>query len=305
MKKKLITKIKNIEFNSPIVAASGTFGYGDEVKDFVDLSEIGCIITKSITAEKRDGNPSSRIHGYSSGMINSIGLANMGVESFCDKKIPILNSIKTKFIISVAGSSFDDYIQVVRQIENAGGRHVGYEINVSCPNVKEGGMEFGVDKNTTYRLAKKIRALTDKILIIKLSPNVTNIEDIALSAEEAGADAISAVNTFVGLGIDYKTGKMLLSTKFGGVSGPPIKPMALAKVHKIYNKVKIPIIGIGGISSYKDILEFIRVGSSMVQIGTLNYRDPSIISTFNNSLESFLNDNNIGNISKLVGCYSE
>ena len=134
---------------------------------------------------------------------------------------------------------------------------------------------------------------------------MTNIADIALSAEEAGADAISAVNTFVGLGIDYKTGKMLLSTKFGGVSGPPIKPMALAKVHQIYNKVKIPIIGIGGISSYKDILEFIRVGSSMVQIGTLNYRDPSIISTFNNSLESFLNDNNISNISKLVGCYSE
>ena len=305
MKNILTTKIKNTEFRSPIIAASGTFGYGDEANNFVDLSEIGCIITKSITLDKREGNPSSRIHGANAGMINSIGLANIGVQDFCKKKISALNSIDTDFIVSVAGSSFQEYIQVVDEIEKTDSRHAGYEINISCPNIKEGGMEFGVDKEATFKLTKSLRSATDKILIIKLSPNVSNIEQIALSAESAGADAISAVNTFVGLGIDYKTGKMLLSTKFGGVSGPPIKPMALAKVHKIYNKVKIPIIGMGGVSSFKDIVEFIRVGSSMVQVGTLNYRNPSIISTFNADLRKFLIKNNITHISELKGLYSD
>ena len=303
MKNSLITKIKNIEFSSPIIAASGTFGYGDEAEKFVDLNEIGCIITKSITMQKREGNPSSRIHGSDSGMINSIGLANIGVQDFCDKKLSSLNSINTNFIVSVAGSTFEEYIEVVKKIESANGNNVGYEINISCPNVKEGGMEFGVDREATFKLTKSLRSVTDKILIIKLSPNVSNIEDIALSAESAGADAISAINTFIGLGIDYKSGKMLLSTKFGGVSGPPIKPMALAKVHKIYNKVQIPIIGMGGVSSYKDVLEFIRIGSSMVQVGTLNYRSPSIISTFNSDLKKFLIDNGIGHIGELIGSY--
>ena len=301
----LKVKIKNIEFSSPIIAASGTFGYGDEVSDFIDLTKIGCIITKSVTLEPRKGNLTPRITESPSGMINSIGLANVGVEAFCTKKLPVLNNINTNFIISIAGSKVEDYMSVMSKIESCEGDHVGYEINISCPNVKEGGMEFGVDKNITLDLVSQLRNLTDKLLIIKLSPNVTSIENIALAAQEGGADAISAVNTFIGMGIDYKTGKMILSTKFGGVSGPAIKPLALAKVHKVFNSINIPIIGMGGISSYKDVIEFIRIGSTMVQIGTLNYRDPSMISEINNKLTIYLKENRINSITDLVGNYCE
>ena len=301
----LKTKIRNIEFNSPIIAASGTFGYGDEVKKFVDLSKLGCVITKSITLEPRIGNPSPRIFESESGMINAIGLANLGVKKFCIEKLPDLRNIDTNFLISIAGSNFDDYVKVMEEIENCDGSHVGYEINVSCPNVKKGGMEFGVDHKVTLKLTSELRKLTDKILIIKLSPNVTSIEKIALAAQDGGADAVSAVNTFVGMGINYRTGKMTLSTKFGGVSGPPIKPLALAKIHKIYNEVEIPIIGMGGISNFEDVVEFIRVGSTMVQVGTLNYRDPSLISKMNDKLKNFLTINKINNISELIGNYCE
>ena len=301
----LQTKIRNIEFNSPIIAASGTFGYGDEVKQFVDLSKLGCVITKSITLEPRIGNPSPRIFESESGMINAIGLANLGVKKFCIEKLPDLRNIDTNFLISIAGSNFDDYVKVMEEIENCDGSHVGYEINISCPNVKKGGMEFGVDHKVTLKLTSELRKLTDKILIIKLSPNVTSIEKIALAAQDGGADAVSAVNTFVGMGINYRTGKMTLSTKFGGVSGPPIKPLALAKIHKIYNEVEIPIIGMGGISNFEDVVEFIRVGSTMVQVGTLNYRDPSLISKMNDKLKNFLIINKINNISELIGNYCE
>ena len=301
----LKVKIKNIEFNSPIIAASGTFGYGDEFGGFVDLKKIGCIITKSITLEPRIGNKSSRIHESDSGMINSIGLANVGVEKFCSTKIPSLNKIDSKYIISIAGRTIDEYISVLKNIEKFDGKHVGYEINVSCPNVKHGGMEFGVDKDMTFELTSKLRSITNKLLIIKLSPNVTKIEDIAKSCELAGADAVSAVNTFQGLAVDYKTGKMILSTTYGGVSGKAIKPLALAKIHKIYSNVNIPILGMGGISSFQDVIEFLRVGSTMVQVGTLNYLSPVILSSFYNDLRSFLSKNNISNIASLTGRYIE
>ena len=270
-------KIKDVIFNSPIIAASGTFGYGNEVEKFIDLSKLGAVITKSITLHPREGNPSPRIHGSDSGMINSIGLANVGVEKFCKDKVQSLNNLKTKYIVSIAGSTIDEYVEILTKIERSNGNHIGYEINISCPNVKQGGIEFGVNTDIVSSLTRQLRQLTQKLLIIKLTPNVTDISEIALSAQEAGADAISAVNTFQGLAIDYKTGKMLLSTTFGGVSGSPIKPLALAKVHKIYNKINIPIIGMGGICTFEDTIEFFRVGSSMVQIGTLNYRDPSLI----------------------------
>ena len=301
----LTLKIKDIVFKSPIMVASGTFGYGNEVKDLVDISKIGCIITKSVTLEPREGNPPPRIHETSSGMLNSIGLANVGINEFCDKKLPYLNKMKTHFIINIAGSTMDEYAKVLNMLENSNGNHIGYEINISCPNVKEGGMEFGVDSDMTYKLTSKLRSITNKLLIMKLSPNVTNIEEIALAAERGGADAVSAVNTFVGMGIDYKTGKMLLSTKFGGLSGPAIKPMAIAKIHKIYNEVKIPIIGMGGISNFEDIIEFIRAGSSLVQIGTLNYKEPSIACRLYDDLKIFLTKANIKNINYLVGKYNE
>lgn len=301
----LSIKIKDIEFNSPIVAASGTYGYGDEFDSFVDLTKIGCIITKSITVEERNGNPSPRVYESGSGMINAIGLANMGVKNFCKLKLQKLNKIKTKFIVSVAGSEIQDYIDVVTQIEKCDGSHIGYEINISCPNVKKGGMEFGVNKEVAEKLTAELRKLTSKLLIVKLSPNVTSIEDIGVSVQNGGADAISAVNTFTGLGINYNTGNMVLSTIYGGVSGPPIKPLALAKVHKLYNEVKIPIIGMGGIVSFKDIIEFIRVGSSMIQVGTLNYRDPSKINSLYDQLKFFLIKNKIDSISELIGKYND
>ena len=299
----LKVKIKDIEFSSPIIAASGTFGYGDEVSKLVDLSKIGCVITKSITYENRDGNDHPRIHESSSGMLNSIGLANVGVVNFCKEKLPKLNNIKTKFIISIAGSTFEEYQSVLKTIESANGEHVGYEINVSCPNVKAGGMEFGINHDMIFDLVSELRKLTNKLLIVKLSPNVTDIEKIAASSERAGADAISAINTLQGLAIDSKSGNFLLSTKFGGLSGPAIKPVALAKVFKVYNNVKIPIIGMGGISSVSDIVEFLRVGSAMVQIGTVNYRDPSLISKLYDQMLNFMKENNINKITDLTGNY--
>jgi len=295
--------IRDVRFFSPIIAASGTFGYGDEVQEFVDLSKIGSVITKSITLEPREGNPSPRIHESNSGMINSIGLANMGVDSFCDTKLDSLNKLKTNFIVSVAGSSLDEYAQVIEQIDKTDGKHVGYEVNISCPNVKEGGIEFGVNKDVTFKLTSRLRKLTDKLLIIKLTPNVTNIAEIAQAAESGGADAVSAVNTFQGLAISHKTGKMLLSTKFGGISGPGIKPLALAKVHKIYEQINIPILGMGGIVNCTDVVEFLRVGASMVQIGTLNYRNPSLISTIHDELHSIMIKNKFSKLSDLIGAY--
>ena len=296
-------KIRDVIFNSPIIAASGTFGYGNEVEKFIDLSKLGAVITKSITLQPREGNPSPRIHGSDSGMINSIGLANVGVENFCKDKVQSLNNLKTKYIVSIAGSTIDEYVEILTQIDRSNGNHVGYEINISCPNVKQGGIEFGVNTDIVSSLTRQLRQLTQKLLIIKLTPNVTDITEIALSAQEAGADAISAVNTFQGLAIDYKTGKMLLSTTFGGVSGSPIKPLALAKVHKIYNKINIPIIGMGGICTFEDTIEFFRVGSSMVQIGTLNYRDPSLIVSIYDRLNEFMLKNNFSSILDLVGNY--
>ena len=301
----LTTKIKDIVFKSPIILASGTFGYGYEGKDLLNIDKLGAIITKSLTLESREGNPHSRIHETSSGMLNAIGLANVGVNDFCRTKLSLLNEINTNIIISIAGSKIEDYVEVMSILENSNGKHIGYEINVSCPNVKKGGIEFGVNEDIIYQLTSKLRKITKKLLIIKLTPNVTSIEKIAQSAENGGADAISAVNTFLGMAIDYKTGKILLSTKFGGVSGPAIKPLAIAKVHKIYNEVNIPIIGMGGISSFSDIIEFLRAGSNLIQVGTLNYRDPSILNKLYDDLEIFLKQIKIKNINDLVGKYNE
>mgnify|MGYP006133708413 CR=1 FL=1 len=301
----LSIKIKDITFNSPIIAASGTFGYGYEVKDMVDLNKIGCVITKSITLESREGNPQPRLHMSSSGMLNAIGLANVGVNKFCRDKLPKLDNLGTNVIISIAGSCIEEYINILKIIESSNGKHIGYEINISCPNVKKGGMEFGINSEITNKLTKALRLLTDRLLIVKLSPNVTSIEDIALAAESGGADMISAVNTFLGTAIDYKTGKFSLSSKFGGLSGPAIKPIALAKVNKIYKKVNIPIIGMGGVSSFQDVIEFIRLGSTLVQMGTLNYRDPSMICNFYDEIKLFIEESEFSSINELVGKFDE
>ena len=204
--------IKNIRFENPILVASGTYGYGDEVKDLVEVEKIGGIITKSVTLLPREGNPPPRIFETNCGMLNSIGLANVGVDNFCKDKVPYLNKLSNNIIINIAGSQIEDYIQTLKKIESSDSNHKGYEINISCPNVKEGGMEFGVCAKTTEKLTSKLRKETNKLLIMKLSPNVTNIGDIALGAENGGADAISAINTVVGMSINIKTLKPNLYT---------------------------------------------------------------------------------------------
>ena len=297
----LALKIKDIAFKNPIMVASGTYGYGNEVSDFVDLSRFGAIITKSVTRNPREGNPVPRIFGVSSGMLNSIGLANLGVEKYVDEKIPYLNKIDTNIIINIAGTRIDDYIETLEMLDNADSKHIGYEINISCPNVKEGGMQFGVSPDMTRELTQELRKRTDKILIMKLSPNVTSIQDIGLAAQDGGADAVSAINTVIGMSIDINTRKPRLSTVMGGLSGPCIKPVALANVYKLFKSLDIPIIGIGGISNCDDVIEFMLTGARFIQLGTINYKYPNLVETLTDELQSYLEQHSIDHIKDIVG----
>ena len=294
-------KLKDIEFSSPLLTASGTYGYGHEVRDMADVNQWGGIITKSVTRHPREGNPSPRIAETRSGMINSIGLANLGVEKYCNEIIPLLNELQTKVIINIAGSAMKDYLETMEMLESKNGKHVGYEINISCPNVKEGGIEFGVNCEMTEQLTIEMRKRTDKLLIMKLSPNVTRIEDIAQAAESGGADAVSAINTVVGMAIDLKTRRPKLNTTFGGLSGPAIKPIAIANVHKVFKAVNIPIIGIGGIATAKDVVEFLLAGATMVQIGTMNYQNPNLGVQLKEELSEYYSQNEIEKTEDLIG----
>ena len=294
-------KLKDIEFSSPLLTASGTYGYGHEVRDMADVNQWGGIITKSVTRHPREGNPPPRIAEIRSGMINSIGLANLGVEKYCNEIIPLLNELQTKVIINIAGSAMEDYLETMEMLESKNGKHVGYEINISCPNVKEGGIEFGVNYEMTEQLTIEMRKRTDKLIIMKLSPNVTRIEDIAQAAESGGADAVSAINTVVGMAIDLKTRKPKLNTTFGGLSGPAIKPIAIANVHKVFKAVNIPIIGIGRIATAEDVLEFILAGASLVQVGTMNYQNPDLGAELKQKVSKYLDENGINSIDDLIG----
>tara|TARA_B110000263_G_scaffold27457_1_gene20940 strand:- start:936 stop:1850 length:915 start_codon:yes stop_codon:yes gene_type:complete len=294
-------KIRDIEFSSPLLTASGTYGYGHEVQDMVDVNQWGGIITKSVTRHPREGNPPPRIAETNAGMLNSIGLANLGVEKYIEEIIPFLNELQTKVIINIAGSGKQDYLETMEMLESANGKHVGYEINISCPNVKEGGIEFGVNCDMTEKLTQEMRKRTDKLLIMKLSPNVTRIEDIAQAAEAGGADAVSAINTVVGMAIDLKTRMPKLNTTFGGLSGPAIKPIAIANVHKVFNAVKIPIIGIGGIATAEDVIEFLLAGATMIQIGTMNYQNPNLGTQIKEELVTYYSQNGIKNTEDLIG----
>ena len=294
-------KIRNIKFYSPLLTASGTYGYGHEVQDLVKVNEWGGIITKSVTRYPREGNSPPRIAETSSGMLNSIGLANIGVEQYCQDIIPFLNKLKTKVIINIAGSEVDDYVDTLKILEKTNGNHVGYEINISCPNVKKGGMEFGVNADMTEKLTSEMRSRTDKLLIMKLGPNVTCIEDIAMAAESGGADAVSAINTLVGMAIDIHKRKPKLYTTYGGLSGPAIKPIAVANIHKIYKAINIPVIGIGGIASLDDVIEFLLAGASLVQIGTMNYQNPNLGPQLQDELSLYLTEQGIDDISELIG----
>ena len=267
--------IGNITFKNPIWVASGTFGYGTEAPDLIDVNTLGAIVTKSITRQPREGNPPPRIVETSSGMINSIGLANIGVEQYIKEMLPVYDNLSTNIIMNIAGTDINEYIEILELIENRSSNIAGYEINISCPNVKKGGMEFGVDSEMTAKLTEELRKRTDRLIIMKLSPNVTDIVSIGKAAENAGADGVSAINTVVGMSINAKTIKSNIFTTYGGLSGPAIKPVGLAAVHKLYNQLSIPIIGMGGIVSSTDVLEYILAGSTAVQVGTANFRNPA------------------------------
>ncbi len=293
--------IGSTTFKNPIFVASGTFGYGTENPELVDISKLGAIVTKSITLNPREGNPPPRIVETSSGMINSIGLANIGVEKYISDMFPVYEEMDTPIIMNIAGSSMTEYMDVMKKVEAVSSSIVGYEINISCPNVKEGGMEFGVDCAMTEKLTRKLRKLTDRLLIMKLSPNVTDIAAIATSSENGGADAISAINTVVGMSINHRSRFSNIYTTFGGLSGPAIKPVGLACVHKVYNAVNIPIIGIGGIVNSTDVIEYFLAGSCSVQVGTANFRNPGITEIILNDLNNYLDEKGVDSISSLIG----
>ena len=297
----LSVSIKDISFKSPVLVASGTYGYGNEVEGLASVERLGGIVTKSVTRLPREGNPPPRIAETPSGMLNSIGLANLGVDGYCKEKLPFLNKLDTNIIINIAGSRMEDYIETLEILEGAEGKHVGYEINISCPNVKEGGMEFGVSPKMTQKLTEEMKKRTQKLLIMKLSPNVTSIQDIGLAAEQGGADAVSAINTLVGMGINAKTKRVQLNTIFGGLSGPAIKPVALAQVYKLNKVLSIPIIGIGGIASAEDVAEFILAGASMVQVGTMNYMHPNLGVSLLDDLREYCMSQGADNILELRG----
>ncbi len=298
--KELAVKIKDVEFKNPVLLASGTVGYGDEIARFCDLNQIGGIVTKSLSLKPRKGNPPQRIVETASGMLNAIGLANVGVDEFVKNKLPNLAKYDTKVICNIAASSPEEYVECTRILTTE--KEIdGFEINVSCPNVKDGGLEFGNNIDAVKRVTSGVRNVTDKLLIVKLSPNVARISDFARAVKESGGDAVSAINTLVGTAIDIYTRRPKLFNITGGLSGPAIKPVALAKVLEIKRNVDIPVIGIGGITTWQDIIEFMIAGASCIQLGTINFISPDFGSGVIPDLLNFCNENKIENISHLTG----
>lgn len=296
----LHVKLDKLHLESPVIAASGCYGYGTEYEDVADPGHLGAFITKSISVTRWQGNPPPRLTEVGPGLINSIGLANMGVGEFIEKVLPAFSGLKPRKIVSVAGRVADEYVEVVEKLEEVGGFD-GYELNISCPNVKEGGMAFSQTPGIAEELVRRVRERTDRWVTAKLTPNVATVADGARAAEAGGADAVSLINTLVGMAVDYRSRRPRVATVTGGYSGPPIKPVALAKVWEAYNAVKIPIIGMGGIVSWTDVLEFMIVGASAVQVGTAIYADPQLPEKLNQGLRDYLEQEGIESIRKLTG----
>jgi dihydroorotate dehydrogenase (NAD+) catalytic subunit len=298
----LKVRIGSLELRNPILLASGTVGYGNEIAEFTDLNKIGGIITKSLSLKPRKGNPPQRIVETPSGMLNAIGLANVGVEEFLKTKIPFLTQYDVPLICNIAASIVEEYVECTKILTTEESIKA-FEINVSCPNVKEGGLQFGNDINKVAEITARVKSVTNKPVIIKLSPNVSTISDFAQVVKKEGGDAVSAINTLVGTSFNIMTRKPKLYNINGGLSGPAIKPVALAKVLEIKKKVDIPIIGVGGIMNWKDVVEFMIVGASAVQIGTLNFINPSASDEILIELENYCIKFGIENISTLTGSY--
>lgn len=296
----LNTKIGSLELKNPVMTASGTFGYGTEYADFMDISRLGAIIVKGTTLNPRQGNPYPRMAETPSGMLNAVGLQNKGVDYFVDHIYPEVRKIQTNIIVNVSGSCIDDYVQTAGII-NTLDDIPAIELNISCPNVKQGGMAFGVKPESAAQVVEAVRKAYDKTLIVKLSPNVTDITEIARAVEGAGADSVSLINTMLGMAIDAEKRKPILSTVTGGMSGPAVKPVALRMVWQTAKAVKIPVIGLGGICSATDAVEFLLAGASAIQIGTANFIDPSISEKVIDGIEDYLNRHGFVSVQDIIG----
>jgi len=300
MTSRLATSLCGVSLRNPVLAASGTFAYGVELGALVDLSALGGIVVKGLSREPMDGNLPPRVWETEAGMINSIGLQNIGVRAFVAKKLPQLRGAGTAVFANVFGYAVEDYIEVVRVLEDAEGV-AAYELNVSCPNTKHGGIFFSSDPALLAEVVGSVRKVARRPLMVKLSPNVARIEPLAKAAEEAGADALSLVNTFVALAIDPRTRKPRLGAGFGGLSGPAIKPIAVRMVYEAARAIKIPVVGLGGISNGLDAAEFLIAGASAVEVGTANFWDPTAPVRIARELDEFLQQEGIEHVSKLIG----
>lgn len=297
---RLKVNIGKLELKNPVMTASGTFGYGTEYADFIDLSRLGGILVKGTTLEPRQGNDYPRMAETPSGMLNSVGLQNKGVHYFVSDIYPQIKEYDTNIIVNVSGSTLEDYVACTEALAGLD-KIPAIELNVSCPNVKEGGMAFGTSCVSAAHVVRAVRKVYDKTLIVKLSPNVTDIAEIALAVEAEGADSVSLVNTFLGMSIDAEKRRPRLSTITGGLSGPCIKPIALRMVWQVYKAVKIPVIGMGGISNWEDAIEFILAGSSAIQIGTYNFINPAVSVEVVDGILNYMDRHNIDSIKDLIG----
>lgn len=292
--------IGNLYFKNPVLTASGTFGYGSEFDDFIDVSRLGGIILKGTTPEPREGNPYPRMAETASGMLNTVGLQNKGIDYFENHIYPKVSLYDTNVIVNVNGSCLEDYVSLAERI-NKLDRIPAIELNISCPNVKMGGMAFGTNPASTREVVRAVRAVYSKVLIVKLSPNVTDVTEFARISEEEGADSVSLINTLVGMKINIRAMKPSLSTITGGLSGPAVKPIALRMVWQVAKAVRIPVIGLGGIMNASDAIEYILAGADAVQIGTASFIDPGCSVKIIDGIEKYLNDNRISDIKEIVG----
>ena len=296
----LSVNIAGILMKNPVMVASGTFGYGEEYAKYIDLNKLGAIVVKGLSLTPREGNPPPRIVETSAGMLNSIGLQNIGIDSFINEKLPFLEKFDTKVIVNFFGDSIDEYCDVAKKVDSVSGIH-GLEMNISCPNKKEGWLEFGTNPDLAFRVVSAVRKNTKLPLIVKLSPNVTDITIIAKAVSDAGADAVSLINTLSGMAIDINTRRPKLANIIGGLSGPAIKPVALKMVWQVAKTIKLPIVGIGGIMTHEDAIEFMIAGASAVQIGTANFIDPASSEKIIDGLKLYCEQNSIRNINEIAG----
>jgi len=296
----LSVHIGNLKLKNPVMTASGTFGYGEEYSEFVDLNKLGAIVVKGISLKPMEGNPPPRIWETACGMLNSIGLQNVGLKKFVEEKLPYLKQFNTPVIANILANTIHGYVQLSKALDYSGVE--GIELNVSCPNVKKGGISFGTDKKTLVRLISKVRqSVKNAVLITKLSPNVSSIQEFAKIAEDSGSDAISLINTIPGMAIDVETRKPRLANITGGLSGPAIKPVAVRMVWESYNAVKIPIIGIGGIMNAGDAIEFMLAGATAVAVGTANFINPKAVENIIAGIEDYFQRNAINDVKEIIG----